>query len=88
MNLVISAFGRSGRPSQKCKVVSMTLRSQHDSVSVDLEAIVVPFICEEMVEAPKDNMLLQHLIAEGKPLVDAIAFPGVEYEQGVSLLVG
>lgn len=63
MDLVISAFGRSGCPSQKCKVVRVTLRNQHDNVTVDIEAIVVPFICEEMAEAPKENRLLQRLIA-------------------------
>lgn len=66
----------------------MALRRQRDSVSADIEAIVVPFIYEEVAEAPKDNMHLQRLITERKPPADAIAFPGVEYEQGVSLHVG
>ncbi|XP_077528346.1 uncharacterized protein LOC144140005 [Haemaphysalis longicornis] len=88
VDLAISAFGRSGVTKKKFKVVRATLRSQHDSTSAEVNAIVVPFICEDVAEAPKGNTLLQHLVSEGKPLADTIAFPGIEFKQGVSLLVG
>lgn len=76
MDLAVSAFGKSAGPKQKFDVVRATLRSQHDSTSVDIETIVVPFICDDMAEAPKGNTLLQRLVAEGKPLADAVFSPG------------
>ena len=64
------------------------LRSQHDNLTVDIEAIVVPFICEEMIEAPSQSRLLQAIAEEGKHLADAVVYPSVDCEPGVSVLIG
>ncbi|KAH7961227.1 hypothetical protein HPB52_005969 [Rhipicephalus sanguineus] len=53
-----------------------------------MEAVVVPFICDDMIEAPKPNKFLQVIVAEGKPLADAVVFPSVTCEPGASLLFG
>ena len=89
MDLVVSTFGRArSQHAQRAKVVSIALRSQHENISVEIEAIVVPFICEDIIEVPQDNSLFRAMFAEGKPLADAVVFPGVTGELGVSLLIG
>ncbi|KAH7939731.1 hypothetical protein HPB52_016736 [Rhipicephalus sanguineus] len=74
--------------TRRAKVVTVTLRSQHDNTSVQIEAVVVPFICDDIIEAPKTNKLRAVIVAEGKPLADAVVFPSVTCEPGVSLLIG
>lgn len=86
--LAISAFGRASDPTRRFKMVKITLRSQHDDLTIDIEAIVVPFICEEMIEAPRQSRLLQAIAAEGKHLADAVVYPSVDCEPGVSVLIG
>ncbi|KAH7972200.1 hypothetical protein HPB52_009130 [Rhipicephalus sanguineus] len=89
MDLVISSFGRQrSQLTRRAKVVTVTLRSQHDNTSVQIEAVVVPFICDDIIEAPKTNKLRTVIVAEGKPLADAVVFPSVTCEPGVSLLIG
>lgn len=68
--------------------MSFALRSQHENILVEIEVIVVPFICEDMIEVPQDNQLFCDIVVKGKPIADAVVFPGVTGEPGVSLLIG
>lgn len=87
MDLVISAFGRErSQHTRRAKVVTVTLPSQHDNTSVQTEAVVVPLICDDIIEAPKTNKLRAVIVAEGKPLADAVVFLSVTCEPGVSPL--
>lgn len=62
--LTISAFGSASGPDRRYQIVKFVLRSQHDSVTVGIEAIVVPFLCEEMAEAPSENRFRQGVVGE------------------------
>ncbi|KAH7941762.1 hypothetical protein HPB49_017175 [Dermacentor silvarum] len=88
-DLVISTFGRArSQHTRSEKVVSVTLRSQQDNAFVQVEAVVVSFICDEMIEAPKTNKFLQTIVAAGKSLADTVVLPSVICDPIVSLLIG
>ncbi|XP_040076990.1 uncharacterized protein LOC120848986 [Ixodes scapularis] len=72
-------------PSQHLKVVSLHLRSQYATASHILEAVVVPFICQELAETPVDHSFIRTISGE---LADKLMFPSVKSEAGISLLIG
>lgn len=55
-------------------------------MTVDIAAVVVPLICEEIAEAPSEIRFLQAMVAVGKQLADAIVYASLDSEPDVSVL--
>uniref|UniRef100_A0A224Z9J8 Tick transposon n=1 Tax=Rhipicephalus zambeziensis TaxID=60191 RepID=A0A224Z9J8_9ACAR len=53
-----------------------------------MEAIEIEHICEVVVEVPQDHEFIKGLQNRGQRLADALCFPHITQEEGISLLIG
>lgn len=89
VELSINAFGDSSdQQSRARRLVQGVLKSQYDNEKHEIVAIEVPVICKDVLGVPTECNFVRKLSREKKCLADAMVFPGVHQEPGISLLVG
>ncbi|CAN7995774.1 unnamed protein product [Ixodes hexagonus] len=75
VDLSIKAFGGSnGAPRRKYNLVQAAVMSQFSHFQYELDAIEVPFICEELIEAPSTHSFVNRLTKEGRYIADLLLF--------------
>lgn len=84
--MTISGFGHPSFNRKPCKRVQLTLHSQHDHHSFQIEAIEVPEICDDLPRLTEPTAL-HELEANEMPFADASCFD-VNLEPGLSILIG
>ncbi|XP_042148494.1 uncharacterized protein LOC121837103 [Ixodes scapularis] len=85
MQLNIFACSDSNRSRQKFTVVRIHIRGQYKTTDHVLEAVVVPFICQNIIETPVEHTFLKTIPGD---IADKLMFPSSQVEAGISLLIG
>ncbi|XP_042147986.1 uncharacterized protein LOC121046466 [Ixodes scapularis] len=87
-SLRLNTFGHCSTRPQRRQLVEVRLRSQYGQEECVVEAVEVPFICKDVVRVPADHVFVRRVEEDGRRIADALLFPGVPAEEGISLLVG
>ncbi|XP_042149590.1 uncharacterized protein LOC121837829 [Ixodes scapularis] len=85
MQLNTFACSDSNRCRQKFTVVRIHIRGQYKTADHVLEAVVVPFICQNIIETPVEHTFLKTIPGD---IADKLMFPSTRVEAGISLLIG
>lgn len=87
-NLQLNTFGETSTRAQRRRLVEVRLRSQHDGKECVLEAIEVPFICNDILQVPVDHDFVRSIEADGGLIADMTPTQGTEPRRGISFLLG
>ncbi|XP_064462610.1 uncharacterized protein LOC135373316 [Ornithodoros turicata] len=89
-NIRLNTFATScaDHRSRSLRVVQLRLRSQYKTTEHILEAIAIPFICEDVVQTPIDDSFVRSLRQQGMEIADRLLFPSIAGVEGISLLIG
>ncbi|KAM7302220.1 uncharacterized protein ISCGN_017737 [Ixodes scapularis] len=83
----LNTFANSGSDviKQNFTLVRLRLRGQYAMTEYVLEAVVVPFICQDLIETPVEHSFPKAITGS---IADELTFPSVQAEEGISLLIG
>ncbi|XP_049270158.1 uncharacterized protein LOC119386031 [Rhipicephalus sanguineus] len=84
--LTISGFGNISAPREYCRRVRVTLHSQYDANSIEIEAIEVPEVCSDLSALTETNVL-ERVKDRDLRLADVTVYQ-VSYEPGICVLIG
>lgn len=86
--IAFNTFGGGTTSSaEKRKIMELPLRSRHHAEVCTVQAIIVPFICHDVLAPSIDNNFVRQLRLKGKFLADERCFIGADSETGLCLLV-
>ncbi|XP_064463439.1 uncharacterized protein LOC135374405 [Ornithodoros turicata] len=86
-DLSIFTFGDvTSKGHSKCKRVELWLRSQYDRRQIRVEALEVPHICSDLMQAPPD-IINRHLRNKDMQIADTTPL-GSRCENGIGFLIG
>ncbi|XP_029842866.2 uncharacterized protein LOC115326201 [Ixodes scapularis] len=86
-SMKLNTFANSGSDviKQNFTLVRLRLRGQYAMTEYVLEAVVVPFISQDLIETPVEHSFLKAITGS---IADELMFPSVQAEEGISLLIG
>ncbi|XP_077523492.1 uncharacterized protein LOC144134453 [Amblyomma americanum] len=82
-----SVTSPSGAPERR-RLVEGHLRSQYSEKEYIIEAIEVPFICNDIVQVPVEHNFVRAIEETGRPIADKLLLPGMPAVPGIGLLIG
>lgn len=87
-SLQLNTFGQAAATSQRRRLVEVRLRSQYDGTEHLIQAVEVPFICQDVVQVPAEHDFVKTLEDSGHNIADKLYIPGMAAVPGIGLLVG
>ncbi|XP_064462538.1 uncharacterized protein LOC135373242 [Ornithodoros turicata] len=89
ITLRLNTFANSKTANiKKYNVVKVGMKSQHTLAEVTLEAIAIPFICNDLIQTAMENELVKEVHGDGGFLADQILPSACPTIHGISFLLG
>lgn len=87
-NLRLHTFGQTGSVLEHRRIVEVPLRSQYDCTVYRINAIEVPFVCDDIPQIPPESYFIKALESRGQKAADKLLQQNMAAVPGMSLLIG